>query len=78
MSAPTPSSDKRIVAQWMSKSGKYHVTLYHDVLGYSYRAVDAGGNLGALPDDATAIAALAPRVNDYQPDANKTPMQRTV
>lgn len=68
--------DKLIIARWESKSGKYHVTLYCDDYGYSYSAVNAGGNLGAFASDADAIAAIAPRVNDFQPDANKTPMQR--
>lgn len=70
MSAP------RVVARWESKSGKWHVTLYQDAYGYTYKAVNAGGNLGALPSDADAIAAIEPRVNDFQPDANKGAMRR--
>lgn len=68
----------RVVARWESRGRKHFVELYKDQYGYGYRAVGAGGFLGALADDQTAVATIERRVNDFQPDANKTPMRRVV
>jgi len=69
--------EKTLVARWESKSGKHYAELYRDDWGYCYKANGAGGNLGSVPE-ADAIASIERRVNDFQPDANKTPMRRTV
>ena len=68
---------ERLVARWASRSGKHHVTLYHDALGYFYNATGGSGYLGKLASDEAAIRTLEPRVNDFQPDRNRTPMVRT-
>ena len=62
------------VARWESRSGKHTVILTRDRWGYTYRAAGASGSYHAESDDA-AIAHLEPRVDDFQPDANKTPMR---
>jgi hypothetical protein len=68
---------QRLVARWTSRSGKHHVALYHDAFGYFYNATGGSGYLGKLASDEAAIRALEPRVNDFQPDRNRTPMLRT-
>jgi predicted Rdx family selenoprotein len=70
----------RIVAKWVSRSGKHHVTLLHDDLGYVYVAPGCGGVLGRFASDDEAITEIQRRVDDglFQPDANKTPMSREV
>jgi hypothetical protein len=70
-------ADRHTVATWANRTGKHTVTLYRDAWGYGYTAPRASGSLGPLADDATAIVLLERRVNDFQPDANKTPMRRT-
>lgn len=66
----------RLIAAWESKGGKYRVELYRDAWGYRYKANGAGGNLGALANDAAALAAIEQWLPDFQADANKTPMRR--
>ena len=70
--------EKREVAAWRSRGGKYQVTLYADALGYTYQGTDCGGNLGAFPDDDAAIEFMQAQVatGRFQADANKTPMER--
>lgn len=70
-------AEHRLVARWTSRSGKHHVALYHDAMGYFYNATGGSGYLGKLASDEAAIHALEPRVNDFQPDKNRTPMIRT-
>jgi len=68
-----------LIARWESKSKKWFVELYKDSHGYGYRAVGAGGYLGYCDwSDATAIKIMEPRIEDFQPDANKVPMIRTI
>lgn len=71
------ATDTRLVGRWESKGGAHVVELYkQDGTGYSYRARDASGYLGNhFENDGEALAAFLPRVNDFQPDANKTPMR---
>jgi hypothetical protein len=70
-----------IIAKWESRSGKHWVQLIKQGSGYSYTSPDAGGSLGSnVTTDAQAIQALADKVltGYFQPDANTTPMQRTI
>lgn len=70
---------QHVIAEWQSRGGKFMVTLFRDMTGYTYTATDAGGNLGSCDSDAVAIAAMETRiaVGYFQADANKTPMKRT-
>lgn len=68
-------SEKRIVAVWESRGKATTVTLYADECGYTYKASGAGGSIAAT-SDPQAIGNLEGRINDFQPDANKTPMRR--
>ena len=66
-----------LVARWESRSGKWWAELYRDSLGYSYRAVGAGGVLGGA-SEAEAVAEMEKRLPLFQPDAAKTPMRRVL
>lgn len=77
----------RVIARWESKSGKHWVILYSTRLndnhvGYAYcTSEQAGGYFGkaldTLDNQRAVIEKMAARVNDFQPDANRTPMRRT-
>jgi hypothetical protein len=70
-------SENRRIARWESKGHAHIVELWKQGgSGYCYRAIGAGGYLGHFPSDADAIAVLEPRLNDFQPDCNSTPMKR--
>jgi hypothetical protein len=79
MTGETPQFSARTLARWESRGGSYYVELRTDPWGYSYKAagkaVRASGNFLA-PTDEAAIAHMESRKDDYQPDANKTPMRR--
>jgi hypothetical protein len=68
----------RKVARWESKGGSHIVELWKlDGSGWYYRATNAGGYLGnEFQDDKEVIESFLPRVNDFQPDKNVTPMRR--
>ena len=68
---------KRLVGRWESKGGAYTLEVWKaEGSGWYYRAVGAGGYLGNhYTTDDEAIAAIGD-INRFQPDANKTPMQR--
>jgi len=70
-------SDTRLVGRWESKGGAHVVELYKkDGTGYFYRAIGAMGYLGNhFNSDDEVLAEFLPRVNDFQPDENKTPMR---
>ena len=72
--------ENRLIARWESRGGAHAVELWkQEGSGWSYRATGAGGYLGnSFRDDVEALAAFQPRVNDFQPDSNKTPMRRVV
>ena len=42
--------DKQLVAKWESKGGKYHLELFRDDSGYSYRGDDCGGFMGQVSE----------------------------
>jgi hypothetical protein len=69
---------RQVIAEWRSKGGASYVILYRetDPDGIGYDASGGMGWMGNFASDTQAIAAMAPRVNDYQPDANRTPMRR--
>lgn len=67
---------KTLIARWESRSGKHWVDLYRDELGYTYKAPGQGGNLGALSSDSIAVRMIELRLENFQPDANTTPMRR--
>lgn len=80
---------EKLIARWESRSGKYWVNLYFNpefkladgriIPNAHYKGVDCGGGLAAAtPEDA--IAQMQTRVASgyFQPDANKTPMKRTI
>lgn len=73
-----------MIAEWQSKGGAHGVALRRTgPTVYAYRARSAGGGFPA-ESDAAAIAYMeAPawpngprKVDLYQPDKNKTPMER--
>ena len=77
----------RRVARWESRSRKHWVELSACSYGtvdtpfrgicWSYESPDAGGTVEAT-NDAEAIRAVQSKVDAgyFQPDANRTPMQR--
>ena len=62
-------------AIWESRGGRYFVHLFETEYGFKYNADGAGGHLAASTRE-NAITEIKPRLNDFQPDANKTPMRR--
>jgi hypothetical protein len=66
----------KVIAIWESKGGASRVSLTRDEWGYfTYRANNAVGMVDEITAE-DAIASLAARVNDFQPDKNKAPMHR--
>lgn len=77
----------KLVARWESRSGKHYVDVfeYASGLGFYYQAHGAGGygypTLEAIVKELERpippqFGAGRRRVDDFQPDANKTPMVR--
>jgi len=66
---------RTIVARFESRSGKHWVEVYQDKWGWGYQSPEAFGFFGPI-GEAEAIAQIAARVDDFQPDSNKAPMGR--
>lgn len=72
------SDDAVVIARWESNSKKHWVELYKDEFGYGYASSAGGGNMGALPSDNEAIEIIKSRLDDFAPDAMKTPLKRVM
>ena len=68
----------RLIARWASRGGGSIVELWREAgSGYCYRAVGASGYLGNhFASDSEAFEAFEPRIGDFQPNKNRTPMRR--
>ena len=68
---------KTKIASWRSHFGRWWLDLYRSDDGvYTYEASGAGGCLNKDLTEQEAIDLMESRKNDFQPDANKTPMIR--
>lgn len=45
----------RVVAKWEANRGKQFLVLLCDEIGYTYKTLNGGGNLGKLANDQQAI-----------------------
>lgn len=82
--------DKKRIARWESKGGKYWVDLYYNpafelsdgrvVIDAHYQGHGCGGSVPDATSEQDAIDRMQQRVDRgyFQADANKTPMKRTV
>lgn len=82
------STQKRHIARWESRGGKYWVDLYFDpcftlangetIVDAHYRGDGCGGSVDNVSTVDEAITAMQLRVDHeyFQADANKTPMHR--
>lgn len=68
-----------LVAKWESRSGKHTAELHRTDSGFKYAGDGCGGYL-VETTEPEAIAAMERRVASgyFQPDANVTPMRRTI
>ena len=68
---------KTLIARWESRRGAHWVDLYRtEGGGYCYSATNGGGTLGPFSSDDDAISYMGVRVDNFQPDSNRTSMAR--
>ena len=66
-----------LIARWESSRGAHWAELHQDQFGYSYKANNAGGFMGAIESQEAALKAFQARIDSgyFLPDSAKTPMR---